>query len=1685
MPETNDSAIHSGNEFVDAEPEIATGTMNPQGAGGGVPQLTLEQLQSLLHAAQDRRPKEMLPKLAEYDGDRKNWQDWKLKAENKLACDGEALGNDLQRLMYVHSRLTGKAAEMTRIFVKMRRDNNTGNAQELLEYMEKIYGDPDKVRRAVAELSRLRQKEGESFAEFLPKFETLLAEGGGTEFPSVVQINYLQNAINKEMKKALVTADMPDDYANFSAKLQDIGSKLNQFDPYKPRKSGPNDGPPLGEPMDWEPVRSSKGRQWVNNCGCKGNNHTCGRKQAKWVTQEAIAYRRNNQLCLRCGNAGHIVKDCRFLPAKRPGPTPSAGTAPPARANKAELEEGYRRKAMAEEIETDEEKGGKSLALDRSRGRGPEGTKPLVSKADRTETRKQWEAFKPKMEGPLFYAETLVNDAYFVKALIDSGSGSYALMSEKYAREIKLDTIPIEPRPIEGVVAGMDGEIREVARIDMDIGGYRMKRVFAYILPGQTDDLILGRPWMKHEFVEVDERAETLRFALNGVTVGNTRRGKTKAATLRINHVLSSTFTAIAKREKKRKEGVQIFAASMADIEKALKPKHKPTRVEIERVLPAQYRRFVDLFDPEKADELPPHRPGIDHRIQLEKDENGKEKEVPWGALYNMSRDELLLLRKNLTELLDKNFIRLSKSPAGAPVLFARKPGGGLRFCVDYRGLNAITKKDRYPIPLIRETMTAMSKAKWLTKLDVSAAFHKIRVQKGDEWKTAFRTRYGLYEWLVTPFGLTGAPATFQRYINWTLREYLDDFCTAYIDDILIYSSGTREDHSAKVGRVLEKLRAAGLQLDLSKCEFEARKIKYLGYIIEVGKGISMDPEKVEAIRSWTTPRTVKGVRSFLGFANYYRIFIKEFAIIAEPLTRLTKKGAAFEWTQQCEEAFRALKEAFVNGPILAIYDPERETRLEPDASGWATGGVLAQYDEDKKAWRPIAFMSTKHTPAECNYDIHDKELLAIMKCVAAWGAELKGLTKTFVILTDHRNLEPFMTKKKLSERQVRWSQTLAPFDFRIEHRPGTLARAPDALSRREQDLPQDVGDDRVAERERVLLPESSWKRVTVNCNQMGEAPTAAETPFKDGNLARLWKEAMESSAGKSLEDARKAVRDGARKFPTNLKAPVATGDCDECDGYLRYRGRLWIPSFEPLTTALIQETHDSVISGHPGRDATMALMTRQFFWPGMSQDVRRFVRNCDVCGRTTIWRTKKQGLLRPLPVPDRVWQEISVDYMVDLPESDGCEQLLVITDRLGKGTMLIPIPQGKFDALGFAELFIERYVSQHWLPRGIVSDRGVQWVNAFWKKVCELLGIERRLSTAYHPETDGATERRNQEVQTYLRAFIAYNQKDWKRWLPTAQIALDGKPSTTTGISPFFMTHGYDVRAIETNPSLDDDGRRNVNPNPAQQGEAMVAKMKEACEWAQAAMAAAQQIQQDYANRGREAPITYKVGDKVWLHLKNFATDRPCKKLDWLHAKYTVTKVFPNKHVYELDVPGGVYKRFHTTLLRPASTDALPSQTNDDPQPPAIRVNDEDEYLVEDILCARWEKRGRGKRRMALIKWKGFAKPTWEPAAELDETAAMDTYEERYGPIAENDGPLEDYTREANERRGRRQRARRGAIADDSGIDLNDGTDDEIGKEEGPTDEEGGDVTGCTRFAPQASCGCVANALRQCGPDD
>jgi hypothetical protein len=311
-----------------------------------------------------------------------------------------------------------------------------------------------------------------------------------------------------------------------------------------------------------------------------------------------------------------------------------------------------------------------------------------------------------------------------------------------------------------------------------------------------------------------------------------------------------------------------------------------------------------------------------------------------------MSRDELRVLKKYLEDNLTKGFIRASSSPVSSPVLFVRKPGGGLRLCVDYRRLNAITVKNRYPIPLIQETLMQLSRAKYYTKLDIIAAFNRLRIAEGDEYLTAFKTRFGLFEYLVMPFGLANAPSTFQHYVNDVLRPFLDISCTAYLDDILVYSK-TLKEHKEHVRSVLQALQEAGLQLDVDKCEFHKTEVLYLGIIVST-EGIRMDPAKVAAVRDWERPRNVKDVRAFLGFANFYRRFVANFSRTVSPLVALTKKDALFIFDHNCQDAFRNLKEAFTTAPALQHFDPDQACVVEADSSDYVSAGILSQHDKEE-----------------------------------------------------------------------------------------------------------------------------------------------------------------------------------------------------------------------------------------------------------------------------------------------------------------------------------------------------------------------------------------------------------------------------------------------------------------------------------------------------------------------------------------------------------------------------------------------------------------------------------------------------------------------------------------------------------------------------------------------------------------
>jgi hypothetical protein len=770
------------------------------------------------------------------------------------------------------------------------------------------------------------------------------------------------------------------------------------------------------------------------------------------------------------------------------------------------------------------------------------------------------------------------------------------------------------------------------------------------------------------------------------------------------------------------------------------------------KTVPECYHDFVDVFSEEEAKTLPPHR---DYDLKIETEDN---KDPPLGKIYPMSTTELEALKNYIDEMMGKGFICNSSSPSGAPVLFVKKKNGSLRLCVDYRGLNKVTIKNRYPLPLSGDLMDQLSEAKIFSKIDLRAGYHNVRIADGHEWKTAFRTRYGSYEYLVMPFGLTNAPSAFQFFMNDIFHDLLDICVIVYLDDILIYSAD-EESHKKQVRIVLERLRKHELHARPDKSFFHKDSVEYLGVIVSP-KGISMDPAKVETILQWPEPQTVKEVQAFLGFANFYHRFIDNYSGITKPLNTLTRKDQPYLWTEKCQDVFDLLKRAFTEAPVLAHFNPESPIVLECDASDYAMAGIISQQDSLGEI-HPIAFFSRSMQPAELNYDIYDKELLAIVECFRVWRPYLEGSRYTIQVYTDHNNLQYFTTTKQLSRRQARWSEKLSSFDYIINYRPGRLGGKPDALTRRSDVYPK--------------------KQFQLDANAINNRILIAPEQLRAA--IELNEEVILSNIRTSKKDAEWDAY--AKKSNAGLEGFTQDGD------FILRKGKIYVPNQRSLHLLILQSRHDHKLRGHPGIRKTKEMIMRHYFWPGLAKDVKNYVQACEPCNRAKSHRHKPFGLLKTLSIPHRPWSCISIDHITDLPECEGFDCILVVACRLTKQAVFIPTRKDN-DAKDLMRQFIVNVFSKHGLPLDITSDHGVVFVSSFWQELCRALGIKSNLSTAFHPQTDGQTERINQSLEQYLRLYINYLQDDWVNHLPIAEFAYNDTHHDSINMSPFFANKGF-----------------------------------------------------------------------------------------------------------------------------------------------------------------------------------------------------------------------------------------------------------------------------------------------------
>ncbi len=987
------------------------------------------------------------------------------------------------------------------------------------------------------------------------------------------------------------------------------------------------------------------------------------------------------------------------------------------------------------------------------------------------------------------------------RALLDSGAeGNF--MDHTFARKFQ---VPLRPLTHKIPVHALNGqELPTISLVTEDVtlitSGNHTETISFYILDTPLAPIVLGHPWLTRHNPKVDWQR--------------------KSVSAWSSHCHKSCLVSACPSVS-----VPVFQEEAGDLSN----------------VPTEYLDLKEVFSKSRAASLPPHRP-YDCAIELLPGTS-----PPKGKLYSLSAPEREAMKKYISDSLASGFIRPSSSPAGAGFFFVGKKDGSLRPCIDYRGLNSITVKNTYPLPLMSSAFERLQGASIFTKLDLRNAYHLVRIREGDEWKTAFNTPRGHFEYLVMPFRLSNSPAVFQALVNDVLRDMVDQFIYVYLDDILIFSSSLQE-HVQHVRQVLQRLLENGLFVKAEKCDFHAQSVLFLGYIVSV-EGMRVDPEKIKAVVEWPSPDSRKALQRFLGFANFYRRFIRNFSQLAAPLTALTSPRTTFRWSDTAEAVFTKLKGCFVSAPILITPDPSRQFVVEVDASEVGVGAVLSLRSPSDDKMHPCAFLSHRLSPAERNYDIGNRELLAVKLALEEWRHWLEGSGVPFIIWTDHKNLEYIKTAKRLNSRQARWALFFGRFDFTLSYRPGSKNIKPDSLSR-------------IFDRtERLSTPEC----------------ILPETLFVS---TLTWE--VESRVKTALEGVTPPAR-----CPPN---------------------RLFVP--EGLRSSVIQWGHCSNVACHPGVSRTRFLVKQRFWWPLMARDVHDFVLACSVCATGKSSNRPPDGLLQPLPVPSRPWSHIALDFVTALPPSQGHTVVLTVVDRFSKAAHFIPLPKLP-SAKETALVVVDHVFRLHGLPIDVVSDRGPQFVSRFWREFCKLLGATVSLSSGFHPQSNGQTERANQDLERTLRCVVSKNPSSWSQQLSMVEYAHNTLPVSSTGLSPFECSVGYQPPIF---PSLESEVA-------VPSAHAFVQRCHRTWTRARETLLQVGSRTKAKADRNRSRPPVYVVGQKVWLSTKNIPIRSVSNKLaPKFIGPFAVTEIISPVAV-RLNLPPAyrrIHPAFHVSKIKP-----------------------------------------------------------------------------------------------------------------------------------------------------------------------
>lgn len=714
---------------------------------------------------------------------------------------------------------------------------------------------------------------------------------------------------------------------------------------------------------------------------------------------------------------------------------------------------------------------------------------------------------------------------------------------------------------------------------------------------------------------------------------------------------------------------------------------------------------------------------------------------------------------RQLDDMLRRGLIEPSNSEWASPILLVKKKDGTLRFCVDYRKLNDVTKHDSFPLPNIHDCLSSLGEnSTYFSTLDMASGYWQMGMDPDSQEKAAFTTHRGLFKPLVQPFGPKGGVAHFSRVMNSLLGSMQWEKLLIYLDDILVFGRDFKE-HLKRLEMVFVTLRKANLKLKPGKCNLLQKSVKFLGHLVS-SEGISPLQEKISVVQSWPPPSSKEEVQSFLGLASYYRRFVMNFSQIAEPLNRLTRKGVTFKWDAECEESFLKLRKALINHPILAYPDYTQQFILTTDASNSGIGAILSQGLKSQE--RVVAYASRALTKAERNYSVTERECLATIWATDHYQYYLLGAP--FLIYTDHDPLTYLRSIAQPQGRLARWVLKLEQYEYAIRYKPGKSIPHADALSRH----PTNVAA--------IQLP-TEWSVEELRKAQEGDKVLR--------RVRYYWRLKRPPSNNEEPQ-----VKEYGRKMEM----------ITEKDGLLmisyshkgQHINQLLVP--ETLIPRILQKAHDE--AGHFGAEKTLPCIRQHYYWSRMFKDVAAWCRTCQKCQQRKHPSTKARAPLQYFPIASEPGQFVAMDFVGPLPETEqGNKHMLVITDAFSKYAEVIPLPNQT--AAITADALWWKYFSRHGVPSILHADQGKNFESAVIRHLCDRLGIKKTRTSGYHPAGNGSVERYNRTLVERISLLLEQeDQKDWERWIPQAVFDYHCTPHNSTGLTPFQLHLGRQPRS-------------------------------------------------------------------------------------------------------------------------------------------------------------------------------------------------------------------------------------------------------------------------------------------------